>query len=143
MNNIDNIPSSFAVCCLSNCLQKDKCLRFIAGAKLETTKICALCVLPHALQPNGICQMYRDCTPIKGAYGFCTLLSNVKKKDLLPLREKIMTYLGNPTAYYSYRSGKRLLTPEQQEQILAFFREQGYIENLHFDYYCETYDFTD
>ena len=143
MNNIDNIPSSFAVCCLSNCLQKDKCLRFIAGAKLETTKFCALCVLPHALQPNGTCQMYRDCTPIKGAYGFCTLLSNVRKKDLLPLREKIMAYLGNQTAYYSYRSGKRLLTPEQQEQILAFFREQGYIENLHFDRYCETYDFTD
>lgn len=143
MNNFDNIPSSFAVCCLSNCLQKDKCLRFIAGEKLDTTKICALCILPHALQPNGTCQMYRDCTPIKGAYGFCTLLSNVRKKDLLPLREKIMAYLGNQTAYYSYRSGKRLLTPEQQEQILAFFREQGYIENLHFDCYCETYDFTD
>ena len=143
MNNFDNTPSSFAVCYLANCPRKNACLRFIAGEKLEKTKIFALCVLPYALQPNGICQMYRDSTPIKGAYGFSTLLSNVRKKDLLPLREKIMAYLGNQTAYYSYRSGKRLLTPEQQEQILAFFREQGYIENLHFDYYCETYDFTD
>ena len=109
MNNINNFPSSFAVCYLANCPRKDTCLRFIAGEKLEKTKIFALCVLPYALQPNGTCQMYRDSTPIKGAYGFCTLLSNVKKKDLLPLREKIMAYLGNQTAYYSYRSGKRLL----------------------------------
>ena len=143
MNNINNIPSSFAVCYLANCPRKDTCLRFIAGAKLEKTKICAFCILPHTLQLDGTCKMYRDSAPIKGAYGFTTLLSNVKKMDLLPLREKIMAYLGNQTSYYRYRSGKRLLTPEQQEQILAFFREHGYHENLRFDYYCETYDFSD
>lgn len=87
--------------------------------------------------------MYRANTPIRGAYGFSKMFENVRKKDVSLLREKVIEYLGSQSGYYRYNSGQRLLLPEQQEQILALFREQGYQENLSFDHYSETYDFTD
>ena len=137
------IPSTFPLCFNSSCPRKATCLRYVAGAQLPDTKLYALSVLPRALQPNGTCPMYRDSTPIKGAYGFSTLFSNVRKKDVSNIRAKMMEILGSQTGYYRYNNGTRLLLPAQQEQILTLFREYGYQEHLRFDHYCETYDFTD
>ena len=111
--------------------------------KLSDTKLYALSVLPHLLRSDGDCPMFRDASPIKVAYGFSTLFSNVRKKDIPFIREKLMEFLGSQSAYYRYNNGKLLLTPVQQERIYAIFSEYGYQDNLHFDDYSETYDFTD
>ena len=137
------IPSTFPLCFNSSCPRKATCLRYVAGAQLPDTKLYALSVLPRTLQADGECPMYRGNTPIKGAYGFSTLFSNVKQKDVSLLREKVIKYLGSQSGYYRYNNGTRLLLPEQQAQILTLFREHGYQEHLRFDHYCETYDFTD
>jgi hypothetical protein len=137
------IPSAFPLCFNSSCPRKATCLRYVAGAQLPNTKFYALSVLPRTLQADGECPMYRENTTIKGAYGFSTLFSNVKQKDVSILREKVIEYLGSQSGYYRYNNGTRLLLPEQQAQILTLFREHGYQEHLRFDHYCETYDFTD
>lgn len=137
------IPSSFPLCFNTSCPRIATCLRFTAGKELAGTKLYALSVLPHVLQANGECTMYRNNAPIRGAYGFSTLFSNVKKKDVALIRKKVIEYLGSQSGYYRYNNGTRLLLPEQQEQILTIFREHGYQEHLRFDHYCETYDFTD
>lgn len=136
------IPISFPFCFNSSCPRIATCLRFTAGKELSETKQYALSVLPHVLQANGDCPMYRVNTPIKGAYGFSTLFSNVKKKDISLIRKKVIENLGSQSGYYRYNNGTRLLTPAQQELILALFQEYGYKENLLFDHYCETYDLT-
>lgn len=76
-----------------------------------------------------------------GAYGFKALFAEIKKKDEKPIRDRIKKYLGGNTAYYRYHHGKRLLSPDQQEWILALFRQHGYTEELHFDGYRDIYDF--
>lgn len=137
------VPPTFPLCFNTSCSRITTCLRYTAGLNLPKTKLYALSVLPHTLQPNGVCPMYRDNSPIKGAYGFSTLFSNVRKKDISLIRGKVKEYLGSQSGYYRYNKGTRLLLPVQQEKILQLFREHGYQENLRFDHYCETYDFTD
>ena len=137
------IPPTYALCFNTSCPRAATCLRYVAGKETLTTQKTALTVLPHVLQSDGVCEMYREHAKITAAYGFSILLSNVRRMDVVPLREKIIDYLGNQSAYYRYNNGKRLLTPVQQEHILTIFREKGYTDNLCFDNYCETYDFTD
>lgn len=137
------IPPTFPICLNTACPRIATCLRFTAGKDLLPTQQCALTVLPHVLTPDGECPMYRDNAPITVAYGFSILFSNVKKKDVIPIREKIIEYVGSQSGYYRYNNGARQLTPLQQERILAIFREFGYQENLSFDNYSETHDFSD
>lgn len=66
----------------------------------------------------------------------------MKKKDDTPLRKRVKAYLGGNTTYYRYHHGERLLTPEQQEWIIALFRRHGYTGELGFDKYLDRYDFT-
>ncbi len=137
------IPLTFALCFNASCPRTNYCLRYVAGTQLPETKHYALSVLPRTLRANGECSMFKENAPIKGAYGFNTLFSNVRKKDVSFLREKVIECLGSQSGYYRYNKGTRLLLPVQQEKILQLFREHGYQENLRFDHYCETYDFTD
>ncbi|MDY6033294.1 MAG: DUF6078 family protein, partial [Alloprevotella sp.] len=46
------------------------------------------------------------------------------------------------TSYYRYQRGERLLTPEQQQWILKLFASKGYTDQLLFEHYVESYDFS-
>ena len=143
MNNINNIPSSFAVCYLANCPRKDKCLRYLALQGVLSKKTIAYTVLPSALHDDGTCVHYRESIPVIMAYGFKGLFANVKKADVAPLRVEVMNSLGSHGSYYRYNKGEKYLTPSQQEAVLNIFRKYGYTSNLQFDGYVTTYDFSD
>ena len=143
MNNIINIPSSFAVCYLANCPRKDKCLRYLVLQGVLSKKTIAYTVLPSALHDDGACVHYRESIPVIMAYGFKGLFANVKKADVAPLRVEVMNSLGSHGSYYRYNKGEKYLTPSQQEAVLNIFRKYGYTSNLQFDGYVTTYDFSD
>ena len=51
-------------------------------------------------------------------------------------------YLGSKGTYYRYKDGERLINPELQQWIQDLFRRYGVEEQVLFDEYFETYDFT-
>ena len=56
------------------------------------------------------------------------------------MRSLLTKCLGTGGTYYRYHSGKKLLTPEQQEWILNLFRRHGYTQGLEFEGYVEKID---
>lgn len=139
--NPDKIPPSYCRCFQGDCPKADSCARFLAGRHIPDGWVSGPAVYPSARQGD-TCACYKRTRVIRAAYGFRTLFAEVKKKDDTPLRNRIKAYLGGNTTYYRYHHGERLLTPEQQEWIIALFRRHGYKEDLGFDKYLDIYDFT-
>ena len=137
----DLVPASWPVCFVANCPLAESCLSPLAGLHLPDDLTIGPAIYPTALR-DGKCGHYKKIRKIQAAWGFDTLFTDVKQRDAAPLRSAIKNYLGGNGTYYRYHNGERLLTPEQQEHILALFRQCGYSENLHFDGYREVYDFS-
>ena len=137
----DLVPASWPVCFVANCPLAESCLSHLAGLHLPDDLTIGPAIYPTALR-DGKCGHYKKIRKIQAAWGFDTLFTDVKQRDAAPLRSAIKNYLGGSGTYYRYHNGERLLTPEQQEHILALFRQCGYSENLHFDGYREVYDFS-
>ncbi len=138
--DLARIPASFARCFQGDCPKAGACVRFLAGKHVPAGKLSGPAVYPTARRGDD-CELYKPTRVIRAAYGFTALFAEVKRKDDTPLRDRLKAYLGGNTTYYRYHHGERLLTPEQQEWILALFRRKGYTEGLRFDGYKELYDF--
>lgn len=137
---LEQIPYTFSRCFQSDCPQADTCAHFLASKFIIKGQVSGPAIYPTS-RLNGTCVCYKQTGIIHAAYGFKALFAEIKKKDEKPIRDRIKKYLGGNTAYYRYHHGKRLLSPDQQEWILALFRQQGYTEELHFDGYQDIYDF--
>ncbi|HIX73955.1 MAG TPA: hypothetical protein H9977_02780 [Candidatus Parabacteroides intestinipullorum] len=137
---LEQIPYTFSRCFQSDCPQADTCAHFLASKFIIKGQVSGPAIYPTS-RLNGTCVCYKQTGIIHAAYGFKALFAEIKKKDEKPIRDRIKKYLGGNTAYYRYHHGKRLLSPDQQEWILALFRQHGYTEELHFDGYRDIYDF--
>lgn len=137
---LEQIPYTFSRCFQSDCPQADTCAHFLASKFIIKGQVSGPAIYPTS-RLNGTCVCYKQTGIIHAAYGFKALFAEIKKKDEKPIRDRIKKYLGGNTAYYRYHHGKRLLSPDQQEWILALFRQHGYTEELHFDVYRDIYDF--
>lgn len=137
---LEQIPYTFSRCFQSDCPQADTCAHFLASKFIIKGQVSGPTIYPTS-RLNGTCVCYKQTGIIHAAYGFKALFAEIKKKDEKPIRDRIKKYLGGNTAYYRYHHGKRLLSPDQQEWILALFRQHGYTEELHFDGYQDIYDF--
>lgn len=137
---LEQMPYTFSRCFQSDCPQADTCAHFLASKFIIKGQVSGPAIYPTS-RLNGTCVCYKQTGIIHAAYGFKALFAEIKKKDEKPIRDRIKKYLGGNTAYYRYHHGKRLLSPDQQEWILALFRQHGYTEELHFDGYQDIYDF--
>lgn len=137
----EQIPASYARCFQNDCPKADSCAHFLAGKYTPEETTIGPAVYPTA-RKGDTCVRFKQTRVIHAAYGFKPLFAEVKKKDDGILRSRIMKYLGGNGTYYRYNSGERLLTPEQQEWIIALFRKYGYTEELRFDAYRDIIDFS-
>ena len=136
------VPPLFARCFMADCPLADSCARHLAGLYLPEDTCMGIAVFPNARQGDS-CKAYKPTRTIRGAYGFTALFDNVKERDGAPLRRAIKKLLGGNGTYDRYHHGPQLLTPQQQEAIMALFRKRGYTEPLHFDVYRDVVDFSE
>lgn len=137
--DFNRVSPLMALCFNTSCPLKDNCIRFFAGIHAPSDKLFGRAVYPAALK-DGKCEMFKQTTIIKAAYGFSTLFKDVKSRDEHTLRLAMIDYLGSRSAYYHYANGSYVLNPEQQEWIINLFKKYGYTENLQFDNYKMLYD---
>lgn len=133
-----NVPEWYVVCTNNNCPLREGCMRFLAGSNMPERMEAARCVMPWALK-DGKCRWLDTIKVVRCAAGFSHLFDQVMKKDYTTLREKITKYLRGPKAYYEYKRGERLLTPEQQQRIKELVKDMGYTWDVPFDGVVETY----
>lgn len=137
----DTLPSSWLFCFNDSCPQAGECIRHLSSRHIPDDKTRGYAVYPNA-RKAGQCPYFKKIRRIRLAYGFNTIFHDIKSKDENLIRVKIKFFLGGHSKYYRYNNGKKMLTPEQQEWIISLFRQFGYTENLVFDHYVDSYDFS-
>ena len=138
--NSRGTPKSWQYCFNATCPMKEDCLRFITGTHLPKDRLFGPAIYPTAII-HGQCQFFKQAKVIKGAWGFKSILHDVKAKDIAALRQAIKNFVGSNGSYYKYNNGQRLLTPEQQATIIQICKAHNYHENLTFDHYVDCIDF--
>ena len=133
------VPPGYVYCFNGECQKHEECLRYIVGQQVDKGLTVAPTVLPTVLRLLS-CPHFQKAELMRMAWGFDKLFAEVKVKDGPVLREKMRAYLGGMGTYSRYKLGRRMLTPEQQEHIIGFFRKKGYTEGLEFDHYVTVYD---
>ena len=85
--------------------------------------------------------MFHQLRMVRLAWGFRTLFDDVQKKDYDHLRSSVIFHFRSESDFWRYNRGYYKLTPEQQEEILDIFRQNGYDPaKRHFQHYEERVD---
>ena len=138
----NDVPADFVYCFNHVCPRCHDCLRYTMTQQLPDEPRIGLSVYPYTVA-DGKCPYFRRSQRIRFAWGLKSLFKNVLQKDSKPLHARLYALLGSDSAYSRYNTGKYLLTPEQQEEILQIFESFGYNRaELEFECYVEKYDFS-
>lgn len=140
--NYADAPKSWYNCFNAACPKAGECMHFMTGKNVPADVTLGNAIYPNACK-NGECRFFKQIRMMRGAYGFNTMLNDLKRKDEELLRGMITDYLGSNTTYYKFNRGEKLLTPEQQEWILALFRKYDYTGDKEFEGYRYIYDFSE
>ena len=135
----EDIPRSYVFCFL-DCPQSGRCILHRAGEKVPAGTQYGPAVYPTARQGDR-CTMFKEYRVIHGAYGFDRLFAQVLATDIASLRADVKNYLGGNGTYSRYKLGRRILTPEQQRDILSIFHRYGYTTVTQFDHYVDVVEF--
>ena len=134
------VPKNYQVCFNTQCPHYQTCVRYAAGQAVTARATTGYCVYPTALQ-NGQCRYYIPIRILRLAYGFSTLFKQIRHADYAALRYEVMFYFSSESDFWRYNRGYYLLSPKQQEDILAMFRRRGYdTTNFRFAHYVEMFD---
>ena len=140
--SFSDAPRDYALCFNNDCALHDKCMHYRMGQLAPDTKTSGNAVYPSALK-DGMCLHFAETEPVRFAWGFNGLYTNLPKDMVSRARKALREYLGNgASAYYRYHNGERLLSPARQKEIIDFIGSFGSTEGLEFDNYVLQYDFT-
>lgn len=137
------VPNGWAVCPGSACPTAAGCLRHVAYESMPDGVTQWESVMPRQALKEGACRYFCESGLVRMARGFDGMFAQVKSKDAqMSLRLRLTEYFGSNGTYYRYRRGERLLTPQQQQQVLGLFRQYGGIgQEQPFDSYVDSYNF--
>lgn len=138
LSNIDfeEVPVWFPVCINKDCPRKDECLRYQATSALPAGHKTLFCIAPSQWESDG-CPHFEEIRTVRMARGFSKLFDQVLQKHAAKLREDITSVLHGTRIYYECRDGKRLITPEEQEDMRQLVKRRGYTWEVPFDAYEE------
>ena len=88
------------------------------------------------------CKFYRDAAPARYAKGFTNFQKRKFPEQYHDFMYTLIVQFGR-SAYYERRSGHTLLSPVEQEIVLAAMHQAGVKENFLFDKYVELYNWFD
>lgn len=136
------IPYHFALCGEAECACAGTCLRHIAYLQqAETAKVMTV-LNPRFCAKDDACTYYRDAEPIVYARGFTRMQKRMLPDQYDKFLWTLIAHFGrNP--YFERRNGKRLLSPDEQEQIAYVAQQVGVTEEFKFDRYEYRYNWKD
>lgn len=126
----------YATCPLASCKKSGTCIRYAAYLKAQEEKesFTILNTSKFTTSDAG-CENYL--TPVKQrmARGFCRLYETLPKCNSHYFWTRAL--FTSETSWYRAKRGDLLLTPKEQEILLATFRENGADVSVGFDGYVE------
>lgn len=136
------IPQGYAYCFNRECPLHAHCMHYLAGQHAPAGRLVGPAVYPWALH-DGQCELYRECHPVRMAWGFGRLYAHLPRHLVSAARASVQRYFSlGASTYYRYHHGERKLTPRQQEEVIAIVMGFGSREEPSFDHYAMEYDLT-
>ena len=126
----------YAACPLASCKKSNTCIRYAAYLKAQAEKESFEILNTSKLTTSDAgCENYL--TPVKQrmARGFKAIYETLPKCNSHYFWGR--TSFMNETSWYRAKRGDLLLTPKEQEDLLAAFRENGADMSVGFDGYVE------
>ena len=162
------VPHNFGLCATDTCPYTDTCLRRIAYTYAPSNNIFLYVLNPKAIESTaGKCKYYCSNKKVRYAKGFihtCLLYTSplssssaasdvYKRQGFIHTAEAIsvgqsgtfryrLIGLWGIRRYYQKLKGETLLSPTEQQQVIAIARNLGLQRTEYFDAYVEEYDFT-
>lgn len=140
MYKVTNLPKApiadYAVCPLAACKKSDTCVRFAAYLKAQADKESFHILNTSRFTPSDAgCENYLIAVKQRMARGFCRLYATLPNCNSHYFW-KYVSFM-NETSWYRAKRGDLLLSPEEQQILLAAFREKGADVSVGFDEYVE------
>ena len=136
-----DIPMGYPLCFNYECTQKDHCMHYQARLLMPENCYLGSSVFPTAWQ-NGKCCCFREKRLVKKAWGFTKLYDNVPPRQKAEARQCVHAFFGRGNGpYYRVHHGEKMLSPEEQDEIMKIIAKFGSIEGIKFDHYITTWDF--
>lgn len=136
------LPSRFGTCLHTECPMASACLRQLAYSKMTKDKDILCMVNPLHCSKDQDCKFYRDATPARYAKGFTNFQKKMFPEQYRDFMYTLIVHFGR-SAYFERRSGETLLSPAEQEIVLAALHQAGVKEDFQFDKYVELYNWFD
>ncbi|MBR6141851.1 MAG: hypothetical protein IKQ37_08855 [Bacteroidaceae bacterium] len=136
------LPADYTVCQHGDCPMAANCLHQQAYTTLQESETFLQLINPRKCTKSDKCKYYRDSTPVRYARGFTGFQKKMFPEQYQTFMWTLIEKFGR-NAYYERRNGTLILSPKEQETILAALREAGVTENLPFDRYEEQVNYCD
>lgn len=137
---LNEIPYGYHLCLKRECPKASTCLRQMAELQIsDKIEYWAIISPKYQATLKGECPHYRDCEKIIYAKGFVEMLDNMPNKQMKRFISNLIREFGQRT-YYRVRKGERLLTPSEQQKILAILKRCGVEEPPKYDAYVEDFN---
>ena len=129
-----SLPSHYTVCEHSDCPMAATCLHQLAYTELLKTEPVLHLLNPTQCTKNETCKFYRNNTPVTYARGFTNFQKKMYPHQYQTFMHKLIdTFSRN--GYFERRRGETVLSPKDQETVLAALKEVGISEEMQFDSY--------
>ncbi len=126
----------YAACPLASCKKSNTCIRYAAYLKAQAEKENFMILSTSKLAPEDTgCKHYLTPVNQRMARGFCRLYNTLPNCNSHYFWTCVPFM--NETSWYRAKRGDLLLTPEEQEILLAAFKEKGADVSVGFDGYVE------
>lgn len=133
------IPSNYGLCA-ADCPRGDTCLRRIAYDRIPANVVFPPTLHLKAIEAMaGKCKYYRSNEKVRYAKGFLCTAGALAVSVSGTFRCRLIGSWG-VRRYYQKRKGETLLSPAEQQQVVALARKLGVRVDEYFDGYVEEYD---
>lgn len=134
------IPYRWEVCFLPDCAQKESCLRHRMYAEACAGRKALYAVAPAA-RSGAECSAFVPIRTVRRAKGMRHLMDSLPARLSRQLKHELYTYLNGRSNFYRYLHGEMLLSPAQQEEIIARVVRMDGDLSVEFDAYVDVLDF--
>ena len=140
--DIKNAPAGYPLCFNHQCSRCQECLHYQVAQSKTPRRPYGRTVLPTAWA-DGECKCFKSAEPQELAWGFDKLYEKLLPYQKSMARSTLRLYFSaGMSTYYRYHYGEKVLSVEQQKDILDIMSEYGSRDQFAFDNYVTSLDFS-
>ena len=133
----DGIPANYPLCLHADCPKAESCLRQLAFRRHAELGMHLTLLNPSLCTMQDNCPHYADSKPVRFAKGFTNFQKHMFPQQYSMFMDLLISHFGR-NQYFMRRSGKVVLSPEEQNVIRQALVKCEVEDNLEFDEYIES-----